>query len=648
MLSLAVASAVCRAEYPETSLPSEGDFLDEIPVVLSVTRLDQPIAETPAAITVIDREMIEARGARDIPELFRLVPGMQVGTVSGSIHTVTYHGLSDLYSRRMQVLVDGRSIYTPAMGGMRWSDLPLDISNIERIEVIRGPNAAAYGANSFLGVISITTHHPSQTPGTLVQAKVGNDDIRDGTLRHAGNLGDLDYRVTLGYRHDVGLDERHDSKQVRMATLRANYHPGAKDELELQMGYNEGPREDGFPGDPAQPKRRVRVGSHFQKLHWTHAWSGTNESKLQFYHNYHNNREIRGGFGTLEQEADHRAERFDLEFQHITGAKDASYRLVFGASARQDQVRSRLFYSEGRNLENEVYRLFANLEWRITPKLIMNAGAMVEKNDIAGVDTSPRLAFNYQLFPGQTIRIAGSKATRTAVMLEDQADFRSRIPTGFSPPLPAVITGQVLLGPETLDPEKISSLEFGYHGEFPQAHLSLDLRLFRDHLRELIDLVDRPGSKLLTGDAFVNRNRADIHGAELQADWRPISAARLMFGYSNTNVHGNTQQVERSTPTHTLSLLWIYRFPWQLTASAAYYYISRQTWLLENNSEVPAIQRLDLRLAKDFRFNGSKLHIAGVVQNLLGDYEDFYANPTKVGERNVFDTRTLLTLGLEF
>jgi len=113
------------------------DYLGDMPVVLSVSRLAQPLAEAPGAVTVINREMIHASGFREIPDLLRLVPGFYVGWYDGTMATVN-RGLPDQYSRRMQVLVDGRSIYTPLFGGVQWSDLPLAMDDIERIEVIRG------------------------------------------------------------------------------------------------------------------------------------------------------------------------------------------------------------------------------------------------------------------------------------------------------------------------------------------------------------------------------------------------------------------------------------------------------------------------------------------------------------------------------
>ncbi len=123
---------------------SEADFLAELPVVLSASRLTQPLSEAPGAVTVIDRELIAASGAREIADLFRLVPGFQVSYAGGANPVVTYHGLSGQFSRRMQVLVDGRSLYSPSfVGGVDWNHIGIAIEDIERIEVVRGTNTAA-------------------------------------------------------------------------------------------------------------------------------------------------------------------------------------------------------------------------------------------------------------------------------------------------------------------------------------------------------------------------------------------------------------------------------------------------------------------------------------------------------------------------
>ncbi len=138
------------------------DSLD-VPQVLTATRLKQSPAEVPGSMTVLDRDLIKASGARDIPELMRLVPGMMVGYLSGNQATVNYHGTNVTEARRLQVLVDGRSVYRPGLATVDWSDIPVAIEDIDRIEVFRGPNAVSYGANALMGVINILTRHPADS-----------------------------------------------------------------------------------------------------------------------------------------------------------------------------------------------------------------------------------------------------------------------------------------------------------------------------------------------------------------------------------------------------------------------------------------------------------------------------------------------------
>ena len=124
-------------------------FMDSqaLPQVLTATRLKQTPAEVPGSMTVLDSELISASGARDISELLRLVPGMMVGNISGNPAAVNYHGTHATEARRMQVLIDGRSVYRAGLATVDWSDMPVAMEDIDRIEVFRGPNTVSYGAN---------------------------------------------------------------------------------------------------------------------------------------------------------------------------------------------------------------------------------------------------------------------------------------------------------------------------------------------------------------------------------------------------------------------------------------------------------------------------------------------------------------------
>ena len=133
LLIIATTSDAVESVSSSPSVLAEADYyFQELPIVLTASRLSQPMSEAPSAMTVIDREMIKASGLRTVPDLMRLVPGMYVGFQDANNPVVTLNGATDQFSRRMQILIDGRSIYMPPFGGVSWADLPLLVEDIER------------------------------------------------------------------------------------------------------------------------------------------------------------------------------------------------------------------------------------------------------------------------------------------------------------------------------------------------------------------------------------------------------------------------------------------------------------------------------------------------------------------------------------
>jgi iron complex outermembrane receptor protein len=222
----------------------------DIPMVFSATRLRQSIADAPASITVIDRQMIDQSGARELPELLRLVPGMVVGYDTGWNAFVSYHGTSADMSRRMQVLVDGRSVYQPSLAYVDWIGFPVELEDIDRIEVIRGPNAAAYGANSFLGVVNIVTRHPSDLPRLRAYTRSGGNGIQDSFAGASGAFGDVSGQLSVSQRRDDGytqyLDRNgnstgdyQDSKRQKSVTGKLAWDLGSEASLTFRGGHSE-------------------------------------------------------------------------------------------------------------------------------------------------------------------------------------------------------------------------------------------------------------------------------------------------------------------------------------------------------------------------------------------------------------------------
>ena len=245
--------------YAADDVSSEQAYLQDFPVVLSASRLSQPLSEAPNAMTVIDRGMIKASGFRTIADLFRLVPGMYVGSLNGHTPIVGYHGSTEEYSRRMQVLIDGRSVYMPPFSMVDWEDIPLQIDDIERIEVVRGPAAASYGANSLQGVINIITRDAASANTFEISVNKGSEGIADVAARMGRAGENLDYRITLAHREDKGYGSYilNDSKTTNQLNFRSNFHPAGSDSVDFQMGYSDSTRGLGSSGLPAIPNPLV-------------------------------------------------------------------------------------------------------------------------------------------------------------------------------------------------------------------------------------------------------------------------------------------------------------------------------------------------------------------------------------------------------
>jgi iron complex outermembrane receptor protein len=513
-------------------------FFQDLPVVLSATRLSQPLPDIPAAMTVIDREMIQASGAMNIPDVLRLVPGMAVGFYSGSRATVAYHGLADEYSRSMQVLVDGRSIYDPGFGGVSWPDMPIEVDEIARIEVVRGPNAAAYGSNSYAGVINIITEHPADQLGTTFKTVVGGGDKRKVYARYADESGEFSYRISANHQELSGFDNIPDDEETHWVSFHGDYIPDAKNSFQAILGASEGTYQEGF-NEIAQKVRKLENQYNYQQLNWDHQLTPSNEIKLQLYHNFF---EIVDHFqspvlsevikndpiweqldpdstipvdlrpdvfaqylslsaGVYPPYPDYatflselnltdsplafsqlgfKSHRYDMELQQTLSSLE-DLRLAWGLGIRQDSVEGIWLFHSDERITRDQWRLFGNLEWYFQPDWIVNLGGMLERFEKKQPFFSPRLALNYHYDSSNTFRLSTSRAYRMPTLFED---FVNQV-VFINGPLDDLNTHRVAT--KNLDPQRIDSYEFGYLGSFPSQGLTIDVRLFREKLSKIID-----------------------------------------------------------------------------------------------------------------------------------------------------------------
>jgi len=197
--------------------------------VTTVARRGQKLSETAAATFVITQEDIRRSGATTIPDLLRMVPGLDVAQVNGNIWAISARGFSGRWANKLLVMIDGRSVYSPLHGGVLWRTHDTLFDDIDRIEVTRGPGGTLWGANALNGIINIVTKHPAETQGAYATASSG---INEGTTigaRYGGRLGDSGhFRIfAKGFNRPATNDASHatfsDDTAMRRGGFRAEW-----------------------------------------------------------------------------------------------------------------------------------------------------------------------------------------------------------------------------------------------------------------------------------------------------------------------------------------------------------------------------------------------------------------------------------------
>ena len=656
--SFCLALPVWGAEVPV----DEGAFLDDVPLVLTASRLAQSPLDAPAPVTVIDQEMIRASGFTEIHDLFRLVPGFLVADWPSGPPIVVNHGLGDANGRRLQVLVDGRSVYNPFDGKVDWSSLPFRVEDIERIEVVRGPNPATYGANAFEGVVNIITKSPRSERGTQLLARAGDMGTGELALRTGGSRGPLDWRLTVSRRdatnyRDLGIPNYDLGEKIRRDVVngQATYQLTPQDDLRFQLGVTQGDDTVGTSIDNGNPTRAYRSSSHFFQAAWRRSTAPDAETSLQYYHFDSRERQPYTAYGSGGQpipvDFDVDMQRDDLEFQQTlplaTGLQG-----VWGAGMRHDSVRSEHFLAGEGDVGGTQWQLFGNLRWKPAAKWTVNLGGMLEKHYFTDRMFSPRWAVNYALEPSHVLRVSGGRGYRAPTAFEE----RSREEYRYN----GTVADVGYWSYQHLRPEQVDFTEAGYVGHFRDIGLRVDARLFWEEYTHYIDdqscrlgggsppcaFPPPPGYAHIIGSTkafyFLNSGDINVRGNEIQFDWRNAAVGRVVLSHTYNHIAAAANvdpDVPSSAPLNTTSLLWMRSFPAGFSASMGYYFVGPMKWLNDGDYQ-PPYRRVDLRLAKEFGKRGAGNEISLTLQNLGGPYSEFTAGDF------VADRRSFITLRL--
>jgi iron complex outermembrane recepter protein len=175
--------------------------------VTSVSKKEQKLSKTGAAVFVITQDDIRRSGSTNIPDLLRMVPGADVAQIDANKWAISLRGFNDRYADKVLVLIDGRSVYTPSFSGVYWDQQNVPLENIERIEVIRGPGGTVWGANAMNGVINIITKTVKASQGGLVSATTGTQEVGRGLMQYGGRIGQRGAYRVFGEAFKIGTSE---------------------------------------------------------------------------------------------------------------------------------------------------------------------------------------------------------------------------------------------------------------------------------------------------------------------------------------------------------------------------------------------------------------------------------------------------------
>jgi iron complex outermembrane receptor protein len=578
----------------------------------------QKLSDVAAAVFVISQDDIRRSGATSIPEALRLAPGVQVARIDSNKWAISVRGFAERYANKLLVLIDGRTVYTPSFSGVFWDIQDTMLEDIDRIEVIRGPGAALWGANAVNGVINIITKRAEGTQGGLIAAGGGTEERGFGGLRYGHKVGKDAYaRAYIKYFNrdgggDGSGDDTADDWDALRGGFRLDWKGGGGDSLTVQGDLYDG--SYGSTGDmpllvPPYSRKTDDNGWSFGGnllSRWEKVLSPTSDLTMQAYYQ-------RGERGDIEVNK-YVEDTFDLDFQHRFQWSER-HDIMYGAGYRfvRDMLTDSFLISASPDSRSRnLFSAFLQDEITLIPDLLrVTLGTKFEHNDFTGFEVQPDFRFLLTPHPRHTLWGSISRAVRTPSRAEN--DVRANYGTvppgspGNPGPVPLLISN---FGDRDLDSEVLMAYELGYRMQLAQS-LSLDLVGYYHNHDGLIGMTpatpfpenDPAPPHLVVPSVFANNLEGEVYGMEISSDWLPLSWWRLRLSYTYqemdirlrgnaAGIEGQSGSTEGRSPDHQLSLLSSMDLPGNLAFDAWLRYVD----------DLPAVSvrsyvNLDLRLS---------------------------------------------------
>ena len=520
--------------------------------VTSVGRKAQELSKAPAAVFVLTAEEIRRSGATSIPEALQWVPGLTVLRPDGRSWVVSARGSARLYSDKILVMIDGRSLFTPLFSGVIWDAVDVPLQDIERIEIVRGPGAVMWGPNAVNGVINIITKRAQSTTGGSAVLAAGNE-LRGSTETRWGAAindrlayrvwGKLDYRTPAfgspGYYFFDSFTYRAPSiRNLDFADGRLGFRvdgqPTDRDQWLVQGDLYQAGRHDpqAFPALQPDvdlvPAHTGYFGGYLQ-ARWTRTTSVGSETVVQVSYNADR-------FDYPFIDADVNSLNVDFQKRWQTGERNEFY---WGAGYQEywDATKSRRFvgfsppgvaWRSGDVVARDEFQLVKN---RLTASL----GVRLDYSSYDRLETQPSFRLLYAPDHRQSVWAAASRAVRAPNRFDQSILYDNGYVPADGIPLHTVIHGSNAARSEVEE-----SLEAGYRFQSGQRW-SVDVSLFYSNYARLrtVDNSTEPVVAVVNGTADVqipmvgaNSGAGVSRGGEVWGTIRVRSGWRLLPSYS--------------------------------------------------------------------------------------------------------------------
>lgn len=529
--------AALRALSLESLLNSE---------VTSLNRRTESLRESPGAVFVINNEELRRSGARNIAEALRLAPGLSVAGLDANKWAITSRGFNNRFADSLLVLVDGRSVYTPNFSGVYWDQVRYPLEDIERIEVIRGPGGAVWGANAVNGVINIITKSANDTVGGYATGGGGTEYTGFSDVRYGWRLNEATAaRTFFSYGNTDNTPEGHDGWYAMQGGFRVDWERDLN-ALTLQGDARYGRAQTDayvgrlYPVPGSQPptylERNQYAFSDFGGNvlgRYTHAPGEESEIQLQVYYDYSDRGEL---------EHDGWRKTFDVDYQHRF-ALPWRQNLMYGLGYRYlpDEFREPdPSYSRWnpRSSRWQVFSGFLQDEVELVPETLkLTAGSKLEHNDSTGWEVQPDARLAWVIDPRQTLWGSVSRAVQVPGR---NLNAIERLQLPYEPitqgtPLPLFLVAQTSPG---LEAAEVLAYELGYRIQ-PVPSVSLDVAGFFNVYDNLVEgnaqaplYVATPYPHLELYQTPSKTASAESWGFETSVGWEATDWCRFSVAYT--------------------------------------------------------------------------------------------------------------------